>query len=133
MAANLVVAPHPDGNQTQHIIRELPVSEAASDMAELLDYIESHLEHDLSVASLASRFHMSTRHLSRRFSEAIGTTPAQWVRQRRLDAARRLLEKTGMPIAHVAQAAGFHSPITFRQAFHNAFARIPAEKPAALP
>lgn len=110
VAANLVVAPHRDGNQTKHIVRELPASHAPSDMAELLDYIESHLDCDLSVACLARLFHMSPGHLGRRFLQAIGATAAQWVRQRRLDAARRLLERTELPFSEVAQSVGFRSP-----------------------
>lgn len=125
IAAQLVVAPHRDGNQTQHTSKELPSPEASQEIAQLLDYIEGHLDSDLSLETLAATAHMSTRHLSRRFLQITGTTAAQWVKQRRLDAARRLLEETGLPVAKIAEAVGFSSVVTFRQGFVAAFDTTP--------
>lgn len=125
IAAQLVVAPHRDGNQTQHTSKELPSLEASQEIAQLLDYIEENLDSDLSLETLAATAHMSTRHLSRRFRQITGATAAQWVKQRRLDAARRLLEETGMPVAQIAQAVGFSSVVTFRQGFVAAFDTTP--------
>lgn len=77
------------------------------------------------LASLVSRALMSPRHLTRRFEQVTGTTPARWVKQRRLDGARRLLEETGLSVAQVAEAVGFGSAVTFRQAFVAAYDTAP--------
>lgn len=125
VAAQLVIAPHREGNQTQHVVRQLPQSDSPDRISELLEFIDTHLEHDLSVDALARRVAMSGRHLTRRFVQVTGVTPAVWVKQRRLDAARRLLESTQLSIAQVSEQTGFHSTATFRQAFVKAFATSP--------
>lgn len=125
VAARLVVAPHRDGNQTQHTSRDLVRAEGPGAIPDLLDYIEANLHRDLSVEALAQRALMSPRHLTRRFEQVTGTTPARWVKQRRLDGARRLLEETGLSVAQVAEAVGFGSAVTFRQAFVAAYDTAP--------
>jgi transcriptional regulator GlxA family with amidase domain len=60
---------------------------------------------------------MSPRSLNRRFLEQTGTTPNRWLNQVRLQRARELLEATDDPIETIAYAAGFGSPITFRERF----------------
>lgn len=125
IAAQLVVAPHRDGNQTQHTSQELPPYETSQDIAHLLDYIEGNLGSDLTLDALAEAAHLSSRHLSRRFRQVTGTTPAQWIKQRRLNASRRLLEETGLSVAQIAQAVGFSSVVTFRQGFVAAFDTTP--------
>ena len=53
----------------------------------------------------------------RAFRAATGTTPALWVRARRVDEARRLLETGDLPIDTIAVECGFGSAVTMRQNF----------------
>lgn len=125
VAAQLVVAPHREGNQIQHRSRDLVPPEGEGVIADLLDYIDAHLHADLNVEALAQRALMSPRHLTRRFEQVTGMSPARWVKQRRLEGARRLLEETGLSVAQVAGAVGFASVVTFRQAFVAAYDTAP--------
>jgi transcriptional regulator GlxA family with amidase domain len=51
------------------------------------------------------------------FTREVGSTPAQYVLQMRVEAARRQLELTGQGLKQVASAAGFGSVDVMRRAF----------------
>lgn len=61
-------------------------------------------EHNLK--AIAERCGCSREHLGRVFQEQIGTPPAQWMRQRRIDRALVLLRDTDLPLAAVATRCG---------------------------
>jgi len=92
----------------------------ASDMAsirELQIWIADHVGTRLSVEDLAGRMAMSVRTFERVFTREVGTTPAQYVLQVRVEAARRLLERTDRGLKQVASGAGFGSVDVMRRAF----------------
>jgi transcriptional regulator GlxA family with amidase domain len=92
----------------------------ASEMAsirELQIWIAEHLETRLSVDDLAGRMSMSVRHFERVFTREVGTTPSQYVLHMRVEAARRLLERTDGGLKRVASTAGFGSVDVMRRAF----------------
>ncbi|WP_246019061.1 helix-turn-helix domain-containing protein [Arthrobacter crusticola] len=70
---------------------------------------------------------MSRRTFIRAFRSATGTTPSAWIRSRRLDAARRLLETTDLTIEQVAADCGFGNAATLRQNFAAAFSTSPTD------
>jgi AraC family transcriptional regulator of arabinose operon len=75
-----------------------------------LTFVEEHLPDPLSVERLAGAANVSRPHLFRLFREHLGMTPADYVWQRRVEYALELLRETGLPIAAVAQRAGFRTP-----------------------
>jgi transcriptional regulator GlxA family with amidase domain len=72
---------------------------------------------DLRVPELARRVGMSVRHFTREFTRALGSTPAVYVEQVRVDAARRLLESEPVLVGVAADRCGFGSAETMRRAF----------------
>ena len=69
---------------------------------------------------------MSGRNFTRRFSEAVGTTPARWILTQRLEEVRRLLlGTTTWSIERIARACGFGSAGTLRQNFTATYATTP--------
>jgi transcriptional regulator GlxA family with amidase domain len=127
VARSLVVAPHRLGGQAQYIERPLPASAEQDPVADVQQWALTRLDGSLTVAELAAAAHMSRRTFIRAFQTSTGTTPAVWVRSRRLDLARRLLETTDLPVDQVATACGFGSPVTLRQAFAAAFRTSPSD------
>lgn len=125
VARSLVVAPHREGGQSQYIERPVALSAAPDPIAAARQWALEHLEENLSIERLAAVAHMSRRSFVRAFKASTGTAPATWVRSRRLDEARRLLETTRLPIDQVAQASGFGSDITLRQNFAASFGSTP--------
>ena len=88
-----------------------------SSIRELQIWIAEHLQTRLSVEDLADRMSMSVRNFERVFTREVGTTPSQYVLQVRVEAARRLLERTDGGLKQVASAAGFGGADVMRRAF----------------
>ena len=72
---------------------------------------------DLSVTKLAVRRGLSSPHFARLFRQEVGITPATWVKEARVAAARRLLESGKAVPEQVAAQCGFANADTLRRAF----------------
>jgi transcriptional regulator GlxA family with amidase domain len=81
------------------------------------DLIDAAPGDDHRVGTLARRVGMSERHFTRRFTEQVGVTPAQYVASVRLEAARRALETTTDTIEAIAARTGFGTAETMRRTF----------------
>jgi transcriptional regulator GlxA family with amidase domain len=124
IARRMVVPPQRDGGQAQFIAT--PVPECADDgYAAVIEWIEAHLEEELTVEVLAARARQSTRTFARRFREATGTTPAAWVARQRLARAQQLLEATDLPVDEVARAVGFGQAAVLRHHFSTVLGTSP--------
>jgi AraC family transcriptional regulator len=82
------------------------------------DYIESHLEQDLSLVNLAAAPAMSPFRFARAFKKATGQSPRQYVITRRIERAKELLRARRRGIADVAQLVGFSTQSHFTAVFH---------------
>ena len=77
-------------------------------------------------AELASLLCLSERTFYRRLGELAGLTPAGWLRELRLNCARRLLEAGSFgSVAEVADAAGFVNARSFAARYAERFGRRP--------
>ncbi|MEW9871727.1 GlxA family transcriptional regulator [Arthrobacter sp. HS15c] len=127
VARSLVIAPHRDGGQAQYIDRPVPHRAMDDPISRLLEWALGRLGEPLTIDRLAAQAHLSRRTFVRSFRAATGTTPAAWIRARRLDAARRLLETTDLSIDQVSADCRFGNAVTLRQNFADAFATTPTE------
>jgi AraC family transcriptional activator FtrA len=116
VAQRLVIPPHRDGDQAQFVPRPVAPDESGR-LSRLLDWIRSHLDQPHSVASLASRASMSPRTLLRRFKEATGLAPNEWLVRERISAAREMLESGRVHLSRVSERSGFGSQESFRRHF----------------
>ncbi|MCV7285947.1 helix-turn-helix domain-containing protein [Mycolicibacterium wolinskyi] len=105
VARYCVVPPWREGGQAQFIDRRMPVTDQASTAA-TREWALNHLHEDLTVQRLARHAHMSARTFSRRFQEETGQAPGAWIRNRRLDRARELLESHDLAVEEVARLSG---------------------------
>ncbi|TDE10126.1 GlxA family transcriptional regulator [Jiangella asiatica] len=83
----------------------------------LLDAISADPAGDHRLSALSSRAGFSERHLSRLFARELGTTPARYVEQVRVEAARALLETSDAPLDVIARLSGLSSAETLRRSF----------------
>jgi AraC-like DNA-binding protein len=81
------------------------------------DYIEAHLDEDLSLTVLADIACLSPYHFSRSFKETVGVGPQRYVIQRRIERAKTLLRRTREPLALIALEAGFSDQSHFTTIF----------------
>ncbi|MEG1041068.1 MAG: AraC family transcriptional regulator [Pseudomonas sp.] len=84
-------------------------------------YIEQNAAYPLQVADLARLAGLSSARLHARFSAEASITPMDYIRQRRLLKARRLLRETALPIGEIAAQVGYASQSAFAAAVLRAF------------
>ena len=126
VARRLVLAPHRDGGQQQFV--EAPVAAKAQTgrLAALLDWLSAHIHEELSVGDIARQSGMSLRTFQRRFREATGTAPGDWLIRRRVACARHLAETTDLTIEQIATRSGFGAAETLRHHFRRLVGISPA-------
>jgi AraC family transcriptional regulator len=120
----------------RHFVRHLPMPTSKGLSPERLqrvrDYVEAHLDDDLSLIVLADIACLSPYHFSRSFKQALGVGPQRYVIQRRLERAKRLLRRTQQPLAWIAQEAGFADQSHLTQIFHREMGVTPGRFRASL-
>lgn len=118
-SSRLAVAPlGREGGQRQFILRtETPDRIARGSIATTLEWIETQVNHPVTVGRMAAHAGMSKRTFARRFVEATGTTPGQWLIEARTRHARLLLETTSLSIDEIASRSGFADSSGLRDRF----------------
>jgi AraC family transcriptional regulator len=91
-----------------------------------IDYIEAHLDVDLTCADVARHAGISHWHFQRIFKALTNETLKTYIRSRRMGNALDLLATTETRVLDVALGAGFESQESFTRAFKKAFGVTPA-------
>lgn len=91
------------------------------------DYLRDHHRRPINIKEVATQFGVSREHFARIYHAETGETPAVFLRQLRLQTARRLLRSTNMPVREVAEQSGFGSSTHFCRAFRLAQKMSPEE------
>jgi transcriptional regulator GlxA family with amidase domain len=126
VARELVVYFKRPGGQEQYS-EPLQFQARSSDrLSDLVPWISAHLKHNLSVDTLADRSQLSPRQFTRRFKQAFGLNPGEFVEKLRLDEARRRLTNSRSTIEGVADSVGFANADSFRRAFERRFGVAPS-------
>ena len=120
----------------RHFVEHLPLPTSKGLSPERLrrvrDYVEAHLDEDLSLTALADIACLSPYHFSRSFKEAAGVGPQRYVIQRRLERAKTLMRCTHEPLAQIAQEAGFADQSHLTSIFRREMGVTPGRFRAAL-
>jgi transcriptional regulator GlxA family with amidase domain len=124
VARYLVVFLKRPGGQAQ-FSAALSLQAAEDKFGALHNWINQHLADDISLPVLASRAGMSERSFSRHYAEATGLTPGHAVERLRVEAARRLLSESRLPVKRISQRCGFGSEETMRRSFLRLLAVTP--------
>ncbi len=116
VARRLVMPAHRSGGQAQFL--ERPVAQRPGrEIAPLLDQVRAQIGQDWTIARMAELCRMSPRTFLRRFAEATGQSPGDWLVEQRLELAKQLLCQGRFGTDAVAEAAGFGSAHTLRHHF----------------
>jgi AraC family transcriptional regulator len=86
-------------------------------LQQVLDYIHTHLDRDLSLTELAEVINISPTYFASTFKQAIDISPHQYVIQQRVEQAKLMLSKTDLAIADIALQVGFSSQSHLNQQF----------------
>ena len=91
----------------------------------ITDYIEKHLEQDLSLDRIAMDLNYSKFYIARTFAEKTGTSIYKYIQGRRLTLAAKELVETKKPIIDIAYEAHYNSQQAFTLAFHQLYQCTP--------
>jgi len=89
--------------------------------------IDTALTEPLTLESLAAEAGMSVSTLQRVFRSSYGMSAIGYLRQRRLELARKLLNLDGMSIQQTAHAVGYTSAANFATAFRKQYGYPPSQ------
>ena len=112
------------GQRQEGAFNPNPVTPEDRRVAEWMQYLDRHLSEDLDMDELAERFFISKFHMMRLFRAQTGFTIHTYLLQRRLLAARQLMEK-GMRATEACYRCGFRSYSSFTRAYNKHFGTTP--------
>mgnify|MGYP002630515779 CR=1 FL=1 len=95
--------------------------------------VREHLAEPLTLEELGQRVGCSPFYLSRTFSEQMGMTLSQFLRQVRLERAAELLRSGKFNVTQAALEVGYSSIGHFSTAFHETFGCCPGLYPLQMP
>lgn len=103
--------------------------EGKSSFDDLIDYIRANLDQPLRLSDLERRSHYSRRSLQYAFRNKLGSTPKQWIRQQRLQAAIEQLRNgdRSWSVQAVALRCGYRSLSLFSADFKRQFGLSPSQ------
>jgi transcriptional regulator GlxA family with amidase domain len=127
VAGWLVVHIRRPGGQPQVSAQLRAQAASTPSIAAVQHWVDDNLDADLGVAALAARARMSPRNFGRVFRRETGTTPAAYVEQVRVDAARRLLEMSDLTVDAIARRVGMRHAETLHRAFRRRIGTTPEQ------
>jgi AraC family transcriptional regulator len=89
----------------------------AHKLRRVTEFIEENLDRDLELAEIAQAAELSPYHFARSFKQTTGFTPIQFLMQRRIELAKRLLTEEDAPIVQIGLRAGFKNQSHFTTLF----------------
>jgi len=96
-------------------------------LAEVFEVIERRYPHPLSLRDVAAAVNISPGHLTSTVRRQTGRTVQQWITERRMVQARRLLAATELPIGEVGRRVGFPDAGYFARTFGKVHSMSPAQ------
>lgn len=117
----------PAGDELRELARGHDAAVAAA-----IAWLDTHYAEPFSAGRLAAHVHLSVSALYARFKARTRLTPLQYQKQRRLDAARRLLLSEGTDVSSAAHRVGYASVAQFSRDYRRRFSAPPRRDVLAL-
>jgi AraC family transcriptional activator FtrA len=126
VARRLVMPAHRSGGQVQFLQRPV-ATRKSTEIGPVLEEIRASLSTDWTIEAMAKAACMSGRTFLRRFSEATGQAPGDWLVLERLEEAKRLLRQGASGMDEIASAVGYGSAHALRHHFRQRLGISPRE------
>jgi len=92
----------------------------------VLQYINAHYAKRITSQSLSEAFSYSTEYIERQVKDAIGMTPHAYLVKKRLEHAKRQLERSSTSIAQISEDCGYTDASLFFRAFKKEYGFSPS-------
>ncbi|WJS04487.1 transcriptional regulator FtrA [Roseibium aggregatum] len=126
VARRLVVPAHRTGDQAQFLERPVAHREG-NEIAPVLERVRQALQTAWTIETMAALCRLSPRTFQRRFTEATGLTPGEWLVQERLEAAKEILSRGDDDMETIAARVGFGSAHALRHHFRKKLGLRPTD------
>lgn len=90
-------------------------------------YVDENYAYELTLASLASMFHLNETYLSGLFKQHAGVTFSEYITSLRMKKAGELLEESGLKLTDIAMLVGISSSSYFSTSFKKFYGMSPKE------
>ncbi len=99
--------------------------------AELVERIMTYIRHNyaspIDLSHLANEYHFSSAYLSKIFKDHANISPGRYLRDCRMNMAKKLLRDTTLPVKDVADKVGYPDHVHFSKSFKNTTGFTPAQ------
>lgn len=109
------------------LVKNYAFPEYSKTIRAVINYINLHLDEELTLALLAEKFKKNATSLSSSFSKEVGMNITNYIHQTRINEAIRYFNTTKMSISEVALAVGFQDFAYFSRLFHKQVGCSPRE------
>jgi len=89
--------------------------------------IEQNYQDAATIEELIKDIPSSRRNIVRRFKQITGITPIEYLQQTRIEAAKKLLEKTNQQMNEIIYNSGYNDPKAFRKLFKKSVGMTPTQ------
>jgi transcriptional regulator GlxA family with amidase domain len=107
---------HADG-QAPYMVFTPPLDHGDAAVLKAQDWLKENHSVENPVDKMVERSGIPARSFKRRFANATGLSPIQYVQHLRIDQAKRWLEKSRLPVDEVSWQIGYEDPAFFRRLF----------------
>lgn len=81
------------------------------------DFVSQHIADPIKLKDAARVAALEPKYFSKYFSQKAGITFTQWLHDKRIERAKKLLARESISIQRLAALSGYSNPRTFRRAF----------------
>ncbi len=89
--------------------------------------MHSYYNEEITLEIISEKFDIRIRSLNRRFKQATGKSPIQYLQQVRMENAQELLKTSNLSVAEVAYSVGYPDNSYFSALFRKAVGMLPKE------
>lgn len=100
---------------------------ASDTVSFVCEYIQAHIEDELTLVKLSERVHFNPAYLSRLFRQETGTTLTDYIQERKIARAKQLLERTDTNVHEIGEKLGYGYGSNFARTFKKLIGVSPKE------
>lgn len=120
---------HNDSMQEEFIrrVHQAKTGGLSPQIQQVCNYIQLHIEDDLSLSEISSAIGYSPQWLSSKFHKETGKTVSQYVTEQRVNWAKKMLRSNSYPIQEIAERLHYKTPSHFGAVFRQYVGMSPGE------
>ena len=92
-----------------------------------VQYVDAHYMQDISLTQVSDLMEITPQYLSSTFKTQVGKNFTEYINQRRLEEASRLLKETNLAVQQISERVGYNSVQYFARKFKESFGITPTQ------